>query len=360
MSTQYAASSRSPSRTSGLTLRAKPGAAGSTGCWRPRYAVVPAQHVAEQHRGFVVEVVTGREHVVAVVDRGLVEDVALRQPARRARHALRRARAVGDVEAVRRRGRSTSSSVPAVSLREVARVTARRVGVVADAEARRRGRRPRSRARAAGATARASPCRPTRRRAPASPGWIMSNSSIARRTCSRQWCRKQSRQKRRVVAPDVDDRRRSRHRRHFTAAPPETTGRISTTSSSREALVAGHQGVVADDEHRLRDHVEVRRSCSTVRGAGSSSSRRGLRSTTFIGGSSVPAGDVGPTYSGLRAPNTKMSPGATLVRNNTSGSLRDAPDRSGTDREDREDHEHALTRSGPGGCRSTSPGGARR
>ena len=37
---------------------------------------VPVQHVAEQHRGFVVEVVPRGDGVVVAVDRGLVEEMA--------------------------------------------------------------------------------------------------------------------------------------------------------------------------------------------------------------------------------------------------------------------------------------------
>src|SRR4051812_19828460 len=48
---------------------------------------LPAQHVAEQDRSFVVEVVAGGHHVVAVLTRRGVEQMTLREPARRARYA---------------------------------------------------------------------------------------------------------------------------------------------------------------------------------------------------------------------------------------------------------------------------------
>ena len=68
---------------------------------------LPVQHVAEQHGGLVVEVVAGDEHVEAAVDRRLVEQVTLRQAARRTRRALAAAVRRGDVVAVlRRAGRS--------------------------------------------------------------------------------------------------------------------------------------------------------------------------------------------------------------------------------------------------------------
>ena len=60
---------------------------------------VPAQHVAEQHGRLVVEVVAGGDHVVAAVEGGLVEQVPLRQPARRARRPAGRGRPGRDVEA---------------------------------------------------------------------------------------------------------------------------------------------------------------------------------------------------------------------------------------------------------------------
>ena len=47
---------------------------------------VPAHRVAEQHGRFVVEIVAGDDDVVAAVERGPVEQPALRQTARRARH----------------------------------------------------------------------------------------------------------------------------------------------------------------------------------------------------------------------------------------------------------------------------------
>ena len=61
---------------------------------------LPAQHVAEQHRGFVVEVVAGGDDVVAVFERGGVEEVALRQAARTAGRAAGGRGGAGDVVAV--------------------------------------------------------------------------------------------------------------------------------------------------------------------------------------------------------------------------------------------------------------------
>ena len=99
-STQYAAISRSPSRTSGFTFFGNPGRAASTGRWRAEVVGVPAQHVAEEHGGLVVEVVARRDDVVRAVERGLVEEMSLRQTARGARHSPRGLRTVRHVEAV--------------------------------------------------------------------------------------------------------------------------------------------------------------------------------------------------------------------------------------------------------------------
>src|SRR5207244_11194144 len=93
-----------------------------------------AQHVAEQHRGFVVEVVPGGEDVVAVPGGGFVEDVALRQPARRARRALRGSRAGFHIEPVLTR-EVDLEQIPTPLARKVARIPAGRSGVLADAEA---------------------------------------------------------------------------------------------------------------------------------------------------------------------------------------------------------------------------------
>ena len=255
-------------------------------------------------------------------------------------------------------GRLRAASSPRVvgEVAGVARPTCRSTRRCRD---RRTGRRPRSRARAAGATARASPCRPTRPRAPARRAGSCRTRRSSCRTCSRQWRRKQSRQKAGVVAPDVDDRRLAAapalHR-----APPEITGRISTTSSSPRALRRGStKRVVADHEHRLRDHVEVPQELL-----------HGARGRKFELATRVAEHDFHrapayrremsrPTYSGSASAEHEDVAGRDLGPEQHLGlAPRDAPDRSGTDREDREDHERAATRSGPGGCRSTSPGGA--
>ena len=117
--------SRSPSRTSGFTLRTKPARRGQHRVLAAEVARLPAQHVAEQHRGFVVEVVPGREHVVAVVERGVVEQVALRQAARASTARGAWPAAARGTSKPYSPARSTSRSVRPCSRRERARVAAR-------------------------------------------------------------------------------------------------------------------------------------------------------------------------------------------------------------------------------------------
>ena len=116
-----------------LLRETRPGPA-STGMLAAQVLGLPAQHVAEQDRGLVVEVVSGHQHVVAAVERRLVEQVALGQTAGRAR------RAPGGLR--RRSGcRSRSSSARSTSIRwrprglgEATGVPGRGVAVLADAE----------------------------------------------------------------------------------------------------------------------------------------------------------------------------------------------------------------------------------
>jgi len=63
-------------------------------------AGVPAQDVAEEDGGFVVEVVPGRDDPVAVLECGRVEEVPFGEPARPARRATRGFRRLRDVVAV--------------------------------------------------------------------------------------------------------------------------------------------------------------------------------------------------------------------------------------------------------------------
>ena len=240
-------------------MRAKPSVAGQHRVLATEVAGLPAQHVAEQHRGFVVEVVTGRDDVVAVLERGRVEEVALREPARAARRAARDLRGAGDVEAVVRR------EVDDVQL-EAARLGER---------VHERGRTPRStrRCRARGTGRRRRSSSSTRRSHSAreslppdtatrirSPGSNMSYSWIARRTCSRQWCRKQSLQNA-ALWRRMSMTAGALQRRHFiplTAPPPEITGRISIVSESARRGVLGHEGVALDHEDRFGVQLEAR------------------------------------------------------------------------------------------------------
>src|SRR5665213_358110 len=99
----------------------------------PEILRLPPQHVAEQHRRLVVEIVAGREDVVAVTQRGFVEDVTLRQSAGRTRRALRGAGPTFDVEAVL--GLEVDfDQLPPSAGGEGTRVHRRVLGVRADAE----------------------------------------------------------------------------------------------------------------------------------------------------------------------------------------------------------------------------------
>ena len=285
--THHAAVSRSVRRTSGLTLRGKPVARREHRELAGEVLDLPAQRVAEQHGGLVVEVVAGDDDVVAAVERGLVEQVALAQPARRARHPAGGPRRGRDVVAVLVAQRHLDQLQAALG-GEVAGVRRRRLAVVADAEADVQAVGLVAELDAAGPTRPGCPCRRTRRRACGRRGSNISQCSIALATWRRHSSRKCSAQKlalcrgRSMIAGAL-------HVRHFDPScdhrqPPEITGRISTTSVVGEHGVSRHQCAVADDQVRLAVEAERRRAASpTRRGPASSSSRRGLRSSTFIG-----------------------------------------------------------------------------
>ena len=184
-------------------------------------AGVPAQHVAEQHRGLVVEVVAGGDDVVAVLERGRVEEVALRQPARAARARAgwpRRRR--GCRSRSRRRGRPRCS-VPAARVARTSRAyVARLVGVLADAEPEVEAVGLVAERARGGPTARASPCRPTPRRAPARRAAIMSCVVDRPPDLLLAVVEEVVAAERGVVAAHVDDRRLAGTRRHFTRRSP--------------------------------------------------------------------------------------------------------------------------------------------
>ena len=237
---------------------------------------LPAQHVAEQHRRFVVEVVAGREHVVAVRERGVVEDVALRQAARRARGALGSPAIRSGRRSRTSSRRSTSSELPVARARERARVARRTRRSTRRCRDRRTGRRRRSRARGGAATGRASPCRPTRRRGRDRLGGhhveVLDRPPHLLAAVPEEAVGAEAR----VVARHVDDRRLAAPPA-LHAAPPDMTGRISTTSSScrRSSWVASVSLRITSTDSGTMSRS--RRSCATLCGAGTSSSRRGLR-----------------------------------------------------------------------------------
>ena len=154
-----------------------------------------------------------------------------------------------------------------------------RVAVVADARARGRGRRPGSRARGGCPTRPASPCRPTRPRARGRPGASMSKSLMALATWSRHSCRKCSRAEVGVVPPHVDDRRPLAHGA-LHAAPPEMTGRISTMSASSSSASPGTSVSPGSRAPTRGSGRGGRGARAPASGPSTSSSRRGLRSST--------------------------------------------------------------------------------
>src|SRR5688500_3713881 len=95
---------------------------------------MPVQYVAEEHRGFVVEVVARRDRVVVAVYRGLVEEVALGQSAGAARYAARGLGPARNVEAVLVADVDLDE-LQTAGTSERAGILARLVAVVTDAEA---------------------------------------------------------------------------------------------------------------------------------------------------------------------------------------------------------------------------------
>nr|WP_320412812.1 hypothetical protein [Candidatus Microthrix sp.] len=116
-----------------LHLAGKAVAGGQNGPLPAQVGHLPAQHVAEQHRSFVIEVVAGHQSVVAAVAGGFVEDVALRHATGRARRALGGPRSGGDVVAVGLDQVDLDQRQPAL-LGEGPRCVGRRVGVLPDAQ----------------------------------------------------------------------------------------------------------------------------------------------------------------------------------------------------------------------------------
>src|SRR5688572_9179045 len=89
----------------------------------------------------------------------------------------------------------------------------------------------------------------------------MSNCSTARRTCSRQWRRKQSAQKA-ALCLRMSTTAGALQRRHFMAwtslgLPAGDDGADLDGVRFLESLVVGHQRVVADDENRFGVDPEV-------------------------------------------------------------------------------------------------------
>ena len=317
----HAAVSRSVSRTSGLTLRGKP---------RPRrehrqlageVVDVPAHRVAEQHRRLVVEIVTGDDDVVAAVERRRVEQLALRQPARRARHAAgghRRGRHV--VAVARRAGRSPCRFSPR-SAANARGVPAALVGVLTDAE---------TDVQPVGLVAgldqhvphgEASPCRRSPRRAPARVG--SQHVEVVDRLghlAPAQLLQVLGTEVG-VVPRQVDDRRPLAHLAlgPLTSAPPEMTGRTSIVSASSSRASPGTSVPLRITRCASRFSPRSSSSRSTVRAASTSISRRGFRSR-IITRSAAPLLLGGSIVAGRCASIRTNWPGLSFSSATTSGS----------------------------------------
>ena len=200
-------------------------------------AGLPAQHVAEQHRGLVVEVVAGGDDVVAVVERGRVEQVALREAARAAGRAAGGRGGAGDVVAVVGREVDLDAAVRPMRGRELARVRRRTRRSTRRSRARGRGRRPRSRARTRMSHSASESLPPDTATSTRSPG--------CEHVCE---CDRPAHllvavveevvaAERRVVAADVDDRRARLHtpalHRRRPLRPRSRAGSRPSASSAR-------------------------------------------------------------------------------------------------------------------------------
>src|SRR5262245_10095676 len=241
-------------------------------------AGVPSQHVAEQHGGLVVEVVTGRDDVVAVIEGDGVEEVPFGESARSARGPAGGLRRAGDVVAeligeVDFDQRSTDG------LGVKPGVHSGLVGVVADTE---------PEVETVGLVAEPEQQIPERERVFAAR--YGDEHPLPR--CEHSMCVNGAAHlllamaeevfatECGVVAAHVHDRRLTTHAA-LHAAPPEITGRISTASASsiRASRVTSSSPTMTSTDSGFSS-----RCCSsdrTVIGPRTSTSRRGLRNSTF-------------------------------------------------------------------------------
>ncbi len=165
--TQYAAVSRSASRTSGLTLLGEAVAGRQHRELAAEVVGLPPQHVAEQDGRLVVEVVAGDDDVVAAAAGGVVEQVALRTGRTPSTAPAWRPWRRSGCRSRGRRGRSTSMERQRRARRRTpGRALAGRRRCSRRCRGRCRARRRGSRAPGGCPRRRGSPCRRRRPRAP--------------------------------------------------------------------------------------------------------------------------------------------------------------------------------------------------
>ena len=193
---------------------------------------LPVEHVAEEHRRLVVEVVAGGDHGVAVVHRRAVHEVALAEAAGGAGRAARGLLHFGDGRADALGHRLDDELLPARGGEGLA-LGLRLDRVVEDAEIEVEARRLVTASRSARPIARANPCRPDTATSTGSSVVNILCLRMASATCFRKNSRKSGAAEGGVVTRQLDDGTRSALAAlHGVALPPDMTGRTSSSSPS--------------------------------------------------------------------------------------------------------------------------------
>src|SRR5215211_379412 len=267
-----------PESVQRLHLPREPGSRRQHGMLTAQVRSLPTQHVAEKDRRLVVEVVTGGDDVVAVLDGDRVEQVPFRESARPARSSVRRGGGARDVVA-EVGGEIDLVELQASIVRERARGVSGGVGVLPD---------PEPEVEPVGGIAEPEEEVPQRERVlPARHGHddalaganhvvVLDGPADLLAAVLQEVVAAEGG----VVPADVEHRRAPAHTA-LHAAPPEVTGRISTTSvsDSRASRVTSVSPWMTSTDSGLTSSCSS--SAETVSGPGISTSRRGLRSTTF-------------------------------------------------------------------------------
>src|SRR6266536_3539062 len=279
-------------------------------------ARLPTQHVAQENRRLVVEVVAGGDDVVSVLDGDRVEQVAFRQTTRATRSSVRRRGGARDV-VTEFGGEIDLVELETSIMRICARGVTRGLGVLAD---------PEPQVQPVRAVAEVDEEVPQRERVlPARHGHddalagtdhvvILDGAADLLGAVLHEVVTAE----RGVVPADIEHRRRPADAA-LHVAPPEVTGRISTTSvsDSRASRVTSVSPWMTSTDSGLTSSRSS--SAETVSGPGISTSRRGLRSTTFT--TSQGTGGLRREGYGLRGivRTSSRSPGLSSVRYTVSG-----------------------------------------